>query len=189
MTEGNQSTELPENPEEISAIEESKPVERTRPKTGEVTITLRRWHLYAFVMPLIFIVGLGLGFLVRGWVPLPGTPAVAASGEVASSDPAAVAAQSNPAAPVETPQVVRYDVPVDDDPSLGSEDAPITIIEFSDSRSYWIPTGIKFALFIATFRSIAFMPMPDQLRRRLTALMNRESFGIITISCSVWSLA
>ena len=132
MTEGNQSAELPENPEEISAIEESKPVERTRPKTGEVTITLHRWHLYAFVMPLIFIVGLGLGFLVRGWVPLPGIPAVAASGEVASSDPAAVAVQSNPAAPVETPQVVRYDVPVDDDPSLGSEDAPITIIEFSD---------------------------------------------------------
>ncbi|MBE9474045.1 MAG: thioredoxin domain-containing protein, partial [Chloroflexi bacterium] len=44
----------------------------------------------------------------------------------------AVGAQSNPDAPVETPQVVRYDVPVDDDPFLGSEDAPITIVEFSD---------------------------------------------------------
>ena len=43
-----------------------------------------------------------------------------------------MATQGNPQAPVETPQVVRYDVPVDDDPALGSEDAPITIIEFSD---------------------------------------------------------
>lgn len=29
-------------------------------------------------------------------------------------------------------QVVRYDVPVDDDPAYGNPDAPITIIEFSD---------------------------------------------------------
>jgi protein-disulfide isomerase len=132
MTEENQSPDIPENPEDMPEIEESEPVVETKPKTGEVTITLRRWHLYAFVMPLIFIVGLGLGFLVRGWVPLPGTSSVAAASDVASSDPAGVVAQSNPDAPVETPQVVRYDIPVDDDPSLGSEDAPITIVEFSD---------------------------------------------------------
>jgi protein-disulfide isomerase len=129
MTEENQSPEIPENNPEI---EESIPVEESKPKPGEMTITVRRWHLYAFVMPVIFIVGLGLGFLVRGWVPLPGSTAVSAADAAESSDPAAVAAQSNPNAPVETPQVVRYDVPVDDDPFLGSEDAPITIIEFSD---------------------------------------------------------
>jgi protein-disulfide isomerase len=129
MTEENQS---PENIEGEPSLEESQPIEETKPKSGEVTITLRRWHLYAFVMPLIFIVGLGLGFLVRGWVPLPGTSQAASSVAAASSDPGAVVPQSNPDAQVETPQVVRYDIPVDDDPILGSEDAPITIIEFSD---------------------------------------------------------
>ena len=127
MTEENQS---PEDIEQEPSLEESQRVEETKPQSGEVTITLRRWHLYAFVMPLIFIVGLGLGFLVRGWVSLPGISQ--ADSAAASSDPAAVVAQSNPDAPVETPQVVRYDIPVDDDPFLGSEDAPITIVEFSD---------------------------------------------------------
>ncbi len=129
MTEENQS---PEDIEQDPPLEESQPVDETKPQSGEVTITLRRWHLYAFVMPLIFIVGLGLGFLARGWVPLPGTSKAASAAVIASSDPAAVVAQSNPGAPVETPQVVRYDVPADDDPFLGSEDAPITIVEFSD---------------------------------------------------------
>jgi len=125
MTEDNQSSEIPES---STDIEETEPEEESKPKSGEVTITLRRWHLYAFVMPLIFIVGLGLGFLVRGWVPLPGTSTVTA----ASSDPNSVVSQANPQAPVETQQVVRYDIPVDDDPVLGSEGAPITIVEFSD---------------------------------------------------------
>jgi len=129
MTEENQS---PEDIEQDPPLEESQPVDETKPQSGEVTITLRRWHLYAFIMPLIFIVGLGLGFLARGWVPLPGTSQAASAAAVASSDPAAVVAQSNPGAPVETPQVVRYDVPADDDPFLGSEDALITIVEFSD---------------------------------------------------------
>jgi protein-disulfide isomerase len=129
MTEENQS---PENIEQETSFEESQPVEETKPKSGEVTITLRRWHLYAFVMPLIFIVGLGLGFLVRGWVPLPGTSQSTSGAATASSNPAAAVPQSNPDTSVETPQVVRYDIPVDDDPILGSEDAPITIVEFSD---------------------------------------------------------
>ncbi len=129
MTEENQSPEIPEFEPEV---EESKPVEEPKSKPGEMTITVRRWHLYAFIMPLIFIVGLGLGFLVRGWIPLPGLTAASTAEGAESSEPAVAAAQSNPNAPVETPQIVRYDVPVDDDPFLGSNDAPITIIEFSD---------------------------------------------------------
>jgi protein-disulfide isomerase len=126
MTEENHSPEMLEDSPEV---EQTEQLEESQPAAGEVTITLRRWHLYVFVIPLIFFFGLGLGFLARGWVqPLSGTSAVAG----ASSVPASVATQGNPQAPVETPQVVRYDVPVDDDPALGSEDAPITIIEFSD---------------------------------------------------------
>jgi len=126
MTEENQSPEIIENPPEI---EEPEQIGEPKATSGEVTITLRRWHLYALVMPMIFIIGLGLGFLARGWVqPVSETSAVSA----ASSNPASAAAQTNPQAPVETQQVVRYEVPVDDDPILGSQDAPITIVEFSD---------------------------------------------------------
>lgn len=127
MTEESQS---PEYLTGESSLEESPLVEETKPRSGEVTITLRRWHLYAFVMPVIFVVGLGLGFLVRGWVPLPGQ--TTSAGAASSTNPAASVAQSSPNIPVETPQVVRYEVPVDDDPYLGSETAPITIVEFSD---------------------------------------------------------
>ena len=83
-------------------------------------------------MPLIFVVGLGLGFLLRGWVPIPGifeTEAVNYQSEQQTSE---VAAQSEPQGASETPQVVRYDIPIDDDPIIGPEEAPITIVEFSD---------------------------------------------------------
>jgi protein-disulfide isomerase len=126
MTEDNQS---PEIIEESPEIDDTEQLDESQPTTGEMTITLRRWQLYVFVMPLIFIIGLGLGFLGRGWVqPLSETSTVAAS----SSDSASVGAQSDPQTPAETQQVVRYEIPVDDDPSLGSESAPITIVEFSD---------------------------------------------------------
>lgn len=127
--EENQSSE---QVEEQDPIEESQPPEESSSRPGEVTITLRRWHLYAFIMPLIFIVGLGLGFVVRGLVNLPTTSETNNVNEPAAGDAASVSAVTNPQAPVETPQVVRYDIPVDDDPILGAEDAPITIIEFSD---------------------------------------------------------
>jgi protein-disulfide isomerase len=129
MTEESQS---PEDLNGESSLEESPPVEETKRRPGEVTITLRRWHLYAFVMPLIFVVGLGLGFLVRGWVPLDGTSQTTSATAGASSDPAASVAQTDPNLPAETPQVVRYEIPIDDDPVLGSDSAPITIVEFSD---------------------------------------------------------
>ncbi len=129
MTEESQS---PEDLKGESSLEESPPTEETKRRPGEVTITLRKWHLYAFVMPLIFVAGLGLGFLVRGWIPFEGTPQTSSTSAGASGDPSASVAQSNPSVPAETPQVVRYDVPIDDDPVLGSETAPITIIEFSD---------------------------------------------------------
>jgi protein-disulfide isomerase len=99
---------------------------------GEVTITLRRVHLYAIVMPLIFIIGLGLGFLLRDWIPMQNTAQVNASQAPTTGETDPVAAQTNPQAPSATQQVVRYEIPVDDDPMQGSADAPITIVEFSD---------------------------------------------------------
>ena len=128
MTEENQNTD-PSASE--ARIDENQLEEESKPKSGELTITLRRWHLYALVMPLIFVIGLGLGYLLRGWAPLPGTSADA-SEFTTSSEPAVEVPQANAEASSETQQVVRYDVPVDDDPILGAEDAPITIVEFSD---------------------------------------------------------
>lgn len=63
-------------------------------------------------LPLLFVLGLGSGWLIWGRAP---------------------AAQAQTSADVQIPaQVTRYDVSTDDDPSLGPADAPITIIEFSD---------------------------------------------------------
>ena len=130
MTEENQSPE-PIDAEQI--IEEPEQIEPPKKSSGEVTITLRRIHIYAFVMPVIFIVGLGLGFLVRGWVPLPGIPDIIAVEDVPEEeDISPTPGQSQVENPSETPQIVRYEIPVDDDPVIGPEDAPITIVEFSD---------------------------------------------------------
>ncbi|MBK5109723.1 MAG: thioredoxin domain-containing protein [Anaerolineales bacterium] len=128
MTGENHSVESADTDPENDSHQIEK---ETNKGSGELTITLRRWHLYALVMPLIFVIGLGFGYLLRGWTPQAGsTPAQA---ESASSQEASVPV---PQAGAETSsanqQVVRYDVPVDDDPILGAEDAPITIVEFSD---------------------------------------------------------
>lgn len=79
-------------------------------------IILKRSYVYAILLPLSFALGLGVGYLVWG-AQTPGAPVV-------TDTPVVVA--------TEEPEIVRYDVPVDDDPYLGPEDAPITIIEFSD---------------------------------------------------------
>jgi protein-disulfide isomerase len=74
-------------------------------------LRFRRSHVYAALLPLTFVVGLATGFLF--W------------GRETQSPPAPV-----PAAAAQAP--TRLEVSVDDDPSLGPADAPITIVEFSD---------------------------------------------------------
>ncbi len=75
--------------------------------------------LFYLLIVVAFAAGLLAGFLI--W------------GQQSNADTAAV--ESEAAAnvgPTPTQQIVRYQVSVDDDPSLGPDDAPITIIEFSD---------------------------------------------------------
>jgi protein-disulfide isomerase len=116
-----------ETPLETSSENQNVTSEK-RTGNGEITITFRRWHLYAIIMPLVFGLGLGIGYLVWGRLP-----ASAASETVAQAPSEPAAAQASPqASPETTQQIVRYDVPVDDDPSIGPDDAPITIVEFSD---------------------------------------------------------
>ena len=75
------------------------------------TLRFRRSHVYAALIPLTFVVGLATGFLFWGRTPSPTAAPVAAEGTQAPT---------------------RLEVSVDDDPSLGPADAPITIVEFSD---------------------------------------------------------
>jgi protein-disulfide isomerase len=67
--------------------------------------------VFFFALPIAMLVGLGIGYLI--W------------GRDGSASKTAVADESQGAP-------VRYDVSVDDDPFLGSKDAPVTIIMFSD---------------------------------------------------------
>ena len=78
---------------------------------------LERRHIF-LLLPLFFIAGLASGYLLWGRQP---------TDEVAPPSPQVL----NPTQPQE---IQRIDVSVDDDPVLGPEDAPITIIEFSDFR-------------------------------------------------------
>jgi protein-disulfide isomerase len=83
-------------------------------------IHFRRSHFYAALLPLTFIVGLATGYLFWGR----STRAPLASATNRPTQAAAVAPASG--------ERTRLDVSLDDDPRLGPEDAPITIIEFSD---------------------------------------------------------
>ena len=90
-------------------------------------ITFEKLFPYLMVViltPVMFAMGLGAGYMI--W----GEERNAAQGqEVEQVDGTDVAqATTQP----DAQQVTRYEVPVDDDPSIGAADAPVTIIEFSD---------------------------------------------------------
>ena len=105
-------------PVETGPEEEENPDLPAAP-TGD-TIRIKRSLLTVLLVPLAFAVGLGAGYLLWG----------RSAGSEAQT---AAAAQNQSAAAQDSPQqITRYDVPMDDDPAYGPEDAPITIIEFSD---------------------------------------------------------
>jgi len=82
---------------------------------GDVVV-IKRSYLYAILLPLSFLLGLAVGYVVWGSGTIETT--------VVDDTPVVVA--------TEEAVIQRYDVPVDDNPYLGPEDAPITIVEFSD---------------------------------------------------------
>lgn len=94
----------------------------------ENVISFKRSHLYAALLPLAFVVGLSVGFLFWGRDSAPPS-------NIAEQKPATEVVQvvdsEQETAPTQQ-SVKRYDVPEDDDPVFGPDDAPITIIEFSD---------------------------------------------------------
>jgi protein-disulfide isomerase len=87
--------------------------------------------MVVILTPVMFAMGLGLGYLMWGQeqasVPLQATQPPSTTDPQATEETAQADGQDG-----ETQEVTRYDVPIDDDPSIGPEDAPIVIIEFSD---------------------------------------------------------
>jgi protein-disulfide isomerase len=113
--------------------------------TTDETYTFKRSHFFLALLPITFVLGLAAGYVFWGLQPFstqPGeisaadqaTEAKPAETQEVESEPAQVAQQESAAeqGPEPTPEFRRYDVPIDDDPVLGSEQAEITLIEFSD---------------------------------------------------------
>lgn len=91
---------------------------------GEDVLVFKRSHVYMALLPLAFVVGLAMGFLLWGGGRMAQT----------SSDAAPLPAQgSSGQSPFQAQaEGIRLEISVDDDPALGPEDAPVTIVEFSD---------------------------------------------------------
>jgi protein-disulfide isomerase len=83
---------------------------RKQKKISKSSFTIS-WALFLTTVPLAILVGLGIGYLLWGQ----------------ATDQTQTANQGE-----DQGEAVRYDVSADDDPFLGPEDAPVTIIMFSD---------------------------------------------------------
>lgn len=104
------------DPEEETVIEPQS-------EDPEEYFTFRRSHFYSILVVLAFAVGLLLGFVL--W----GRDAAAVPAVAAEQGPVYIEVTPRPTA---TPLPVVYDIETEGFPSLGPEDAPITIVEFSD---------------------------------------------------------
>jgi len=109
--------------EEEPAIEQDFPEYEEEPVAQqEGTFTFKVTHFYAIITVFAFAAGVLLGYVAWGF-----NPAGQSSTSAAQNRGPVVEAPVN-----DSPQFVRYDVPIDGAYSLGPQDAPITIVEFSD---------------------------------------------------------
>jgi protein-disulfide isomerase len=90
------------------------------PSVDSNVILMKRNELYAALLPLAFVTGIAVGFLF--WGRQATDKNVTAEAKPPTAQPTTAAAQ----------QPTRFDIDVDEDPSIGPENAPITIVEFSD---------------------------------------------------------
>ncbi|MEO5886351.1 MAG: DsbA family protein [Anaerolineales bacterium] len=115
---------MPKTKKEIApAVEPDDPAELAQQVD---TVTFKRSHFYSVLVVLAFAAGMLVGYVTWGT----GTPGEA----VQSSQTANQASGPVGEAPVvtEEAQYIRYDIPTQGAYAFGPEDAPITIVEFSD---------------------------------------------------------
>lgn len=90
------------------------------------SFNFKKTHFLFLLNLIIFAIGLTTGYIIWGRSSLPLTEQIDTQSQVTQEQ-----LPVPPSSPTEQ-IAVRYDVPADDDPFLGDENAPITIIEFSD---------------------------------------------------------
>jgi protein-disulfide isomerase len=92
---------------------------------SEDTITFKRSHFYSVLIVLAFSVGILVGYVTWGFKP-------SVTQTTLSSQQSAQAPVAQAPVQTQAQEYVRYDIPVEGFPSLGTTDAPIVMVEFSD---------------------------------------------------------
>jgi protein-disulfide isomerase len=101
-----------------------------RKKPDVLNFQIRRSHFYAVVVPLAFLLGVTVGYLI--WGMQKSAPPTETS-LLENTDPAGGESSGADDIASQIAELPRYDVPVsEEDPSLGAADAPIVLIEFAD---------------------------------------------------------
>jgi protein-disulfide isomerase len=120
-TKTNKQTPIVEIEDEENEVIEEEKVEEI---TAEETVTFKLSHFYSVLVVLAFAVGILVGYVAWGR-----NPTVTVAAPAAAQQPSGQLAEAPQ--PTQNPYT-RYDIPTAGYPSLGPDNAKITVVEFSD---------------------------------------------------------